>query len=199
MSAGELQRLIACIENYLHILAPLNLDISAFVYVEHWLEEAFQHLNARRDLYYDWALAAQSYGTLVDYPPLDERLWDLENRVELALGPGWKQDGGDEPLVKFAALIAAYNGDPATASAAWEKLGQIDLAASQARAAGDLERAYNLLRRHNKPVPEEVALAVKILRQAAQLEAKHHHLTAAERETLLAQLDRLAGHLRPPD
>ncbi len=197
LTASELQRLIACIDNYLHILAPLNLDIAAFVYVEHWLEEAFGRLNGHSDLYYDWSLAAQSYGTLVDYPPLDERLWDLENRVELGQGPGWKIDGNDEPLVKFAALIAAYNGDPATASTAWEKLGQIDLAAHQARAAGDLERAYNLLRRHNKLVPEELALAVKLLRQAAQLEAKHHNLTPAERETLLAQLDHLAAHLRP--
>ena len=140
-------------------------------------------------------MAAQSYATLVDYPPLDERLWDLENRVELARGAGWKQDSSDEPLVKFAALIAAYNGDPATASAAWEKLGQIDLAAAQARAAGDLERTYNLLRRHNKAVPEEVALAVKLLRQATQLAAKHHHLTPAEREAITTQLAALSEQL----
>jgi hypothetical protein len=197
LAERELARLIGCIDNYLRILAPLNLDISAFVYVEHWLEEVFGSLNGRSDLYYDWALAAQSYATLVDYPPLDERLWDLENRIELQRGPGWKVDGTDEPLVKFAALIAAYNGDPATASAAWEKLGQIDLAVNQARAAGDLERAYTLLRKHSKPAPEELALAVKLLRQAAQLAAKHHHLTPAERETVIAQLEELAAQLRP--
>jgi hypothetical protein len=196
LTERELVQLIDCIDDYLHILAPLNLDITAFVYVEHWLEEAFGRLNGRSSLYYDWALAAQSYATLVDYPPLDERLWDLENRVELQRGPGWKTDGADEPLVKFTALIAAYNGDPAIASAAWEKLGQIDLAVQQARVGGDLERAYNLMRRHNQAVPEELALAVKLLRQAAQLAVKHRHLTPAERETITAQLHQLSESLR---
>lgn len=115
-------------------------------------------------------------------------------------GPGWKSDGSaGAPLVKFAALVAAYNGDPATASAAWETLGQIEPAAHQARAAGDLERAYTLLRRHDRPVPEDLATAVELLRQAAQLQTKHHHLTPAERETLIAALGALAAHLRTDD
>lgn len=196
LSQQQLPRLIGYIDRYLKILAPLNLELAAFVYVEHWLEEAFGRLDGYSSLYYDWALAAQSYATLVDYPPLDERLWDLENRVEMERGPGWKTDGTEEPLVKFAALIAAYNGDPATASAAWEKLGQVELAVHQARLAGDLERAYNLLRKHNKQAPEELATAVKLIRQAAQLEAKHHHLTPAERETVVAHLTALADQLR---
>ena len=196
LSEQELVRLLACIDEYLHILAPLSLDLSAFVYVEHWLEEVFGRLNGQDSLYYDWALAAQSYATLADYPPLDERLWDLENRLELSRGPEWKQAGGEESLVRFAALIAAYNGDAATASAAWEKLGQIDLAVHQARIAGDLERSYTLLRRHNKPVPEELATAVKLLRQATQLGAKQRQLTPAERQAIIAHLGALAEQLR---
>jgi hypothetical protein len=196
MPEQQLGRLLHFIDQYLQILAPLNLDVSAFVYVEHWLEEAFQRINGLSDLYYDWALAAQKFAAQVDYPPLDERLWDLENRVELARGPRWKHDSAGEPLVRFAAFIAAYNGDPATASAAWEKLGQIELAVHQARVAGDLERAYNLLRRHNQQAPEELATAVKLLRQAAQLETKHHHLTPAERATIIEQLAQLSDRLR---
>lgn len=198
LSEQELGRLIHCTDQYLQLLSPLNLDVSAFVYVEHWLEEAFQRLNGYHRLFYDWALAAQKYAAQLDYPPLDERLWDLENRVELARGPGWKQEDGDEALVRFAALIAAYNGDPLTASGAWEKLGQIELAIQQARLGGDMERAYNLLRRHNRPVPEELATAVKLMRQAAQLETKHQHLTPAERATLLAHLAHLGERLRNP-
>jgi hypothetical protein len=196
LAEQELGKLIHYIDQYLQMLAPLNLDVSAFVYVEHWLEEAFQRLNGHSSLYYDWALAAQKFAAQVDYPPLDERLWDLENRVELERGPRWKQDGAGEPLVRFAAFIAAYNGDPATASAAWEKLGQIELAVHQARVAGDLERAYGLLRRHNRQAPEELATAVKLLRQAAQLETKHLHLTPAERAAIVEQLAQLSDRLR---
>jgi hypothetical protein len=196
LSQHHLVRLIHYTDQYLQVLAPLNLEVSAFVYVEHWLEEIFQRLNGYNSLYYDWALAAQKFAAQVDYPPLDERLWDLENRVELERGPNWKLDGDGEALVKFAALIAAYNGDPIVASAAWEKLGQVELAAQQARVAGDLERAYNLLRRHNKLVPEELATAVKLVRQAAQLETKYHHLTAAEREAIFEHLAKLSEHLR---
>jgi hypothetical protein len=160
------------------------------------LEETFQRLNGYNGLYYDWALAAQKFAAQIDYPPLDERLWDLENRVELECGPNWKLKGADEALIRFAAFIAAYNGDPVTASAAWEKLGQIELAVQQARIAGDMERAYNLLRRFNKPVPEELATAVKLVRQAAQLEAKHRHLTPAERAAIVVHLTQLSEQLR---
>mgnify|MGYP006915174842 CR=1 FL=1 len=192
----QLARLIRNIEQYLQLLAPLNLDVSAFVYVEHWLEEAFGRLNGYTGLYYDWSLAAQKFAAQVDYPPLDERLWDLENRVELERGPNWKLEGSDEALVRFGAFIAAYNGDPAVASVAWEKLGQVELAAQQARLAGDMERAYALLRRYNKPVPEDLATAVKLLRQAAQLEGKYRHLTPAERAAIVAQLTQLSARLQ---
>jgi hypothetical protein len=197
LASGELARLIHYTDQYLQMLAPLNLEVSAFVYVEHWLEEAFQRLDGHYRLYYDWALAAQKYAAQLDYPPLDERLWDLENRVELTRGLRWKQEDGDEALVKFGALIAAYNGDPLTASNAWEKLGQMELAIQQARLGGDLERAYSLLRRQNLPVPEELATAVKLIRQAAQLETKHHHLTPAERAAIVEHLAQLSDRLRP--
>ena len=103
---------------------------------------------------------------------LDDHIWDLENWAELAAGSDWKSTATDEGLLRFAAFVAAYNGEPATASRAWEKLGQIELAASQARAAGELERAYHLLRQAGQPLPEELSIAVKFLRQAAQLMTK---------------------------
>ncbi len=196
LTQAPLARLIRYTEQYLQLLAPLNLDMSAFVYVAHWLEEAFGRLNGYSGLYYDWALAAQKFAAQVDYPPLDERLWDLENRVELERGHNWKLEGNDEALVRFGAFIAAYNGDPAVASVAWEKLGQVELAAQQARLAGDMERAYALLRRYNKPVPEDLATAVKLLRQAAQLEGKYRHLTPAERAAIVAQLTQLSERLQ---
>ena len=59
-----------------------------------------------------------------------------------------------------------------------------------------MERAYNLLRRYNKPVPEDLATAVKLLRQAAQLEGKYRHLTPAERAAIVAQLTQLSERLQ---
>jgi len=215
LAENELRTLIGCIDRYLRILLPLNLDIAAFVYVEHWLEEAFGQLGAHWALYAGWALAAEHYAALADYPPLDEHLWDLENRVDMAFGAGWKtsdaagaesrggregqreglSEGEREALLRFGALMAAYNGDPLAASAAWERLGEIDLAVEQARAGGDLERAYTLLRTHNRPAPEELATAVKLLRQAQQLGTKGRQLTPAERAALAAQLRALAERL----
>ena len=124
LSHSQVGKLIRYIDHYLEILAPLTLDPSAFVFVEHWLEEAFDRLGTHADLYYDWAIMAQTYVALNDYPWLDERLWDLENRTELAAGPQWKVETTLEPLLKFAAFIDTYNGDAAAASVTWEKLGQ---------------------------------------------------------------------------
>jgi hypothetical protein len=89
--------------------------------------------------------------------------------VELAFGRRWKTEAESEQLLRFAAFIAAYNEEPATASLAWEKLGQVELAITQARLAGDLERAFHLLRKTGAAIPEELSVAVKLARLAEQL------------------------------
>lgn len=192
----QIGRLLRYVDHYLETVAPLSLDTSAFLFADAWLEEAYASLADHRSRYYEWAILAQTYATMVDYPPLDERLWDLENRIELVAGADWQTASGDEHLVKFAAFIAAYKGDAAVASHAWEKLGQIDLAAIQARTAGDVERAYNLLRRSNAPIPEELSIAVKLSRLVEQLQSKQARLKPAEREMLADRLDRFVTVLR---
>ena len=136
--------------------------------------------------------------SLANYAALDEHLWDLENRVELALGLRWKTEAESEYLLRFAAFIAAYNEEPATASLAWEKLGQMELAIAQARAAGDMERAFHLLRKTGAPIPEELSVAVKLARLAEQLRTKQDRLTPAERQHLADQLQALTGDLAVP-
>ena len=196
LTQGQVTKLIRYIDHYLGLLAPLTLDASAFVFVEHWLEEAFAPLGDDAHLYYEWSIMAQTYAALNDYPSLDERLWELENRTEVANGPQWKVETTEEHLLRFAALIAGYNGEAAAASVAWEKLGQIDMAANQAREAGDIERAYHLLRSiHNTQIPEELSIAVKLLRLVEQLQAKHTRLQAAERRVLAEHLAALAAVL----
>ncbi|MBK8049314.1 MAG: AAA family ATPase [Anaerolineales bacterium] len=115
LAPAHISKLIRYIDHYLEVVAPLNLEAAAFVFVEEWLEEAFDQLDGHTELYYDWALMGQTYAALTDYPPLDERLWDLENRVELSAGPAWKATTTDEHLLKFAAFSAAYNDSPALA------------------------------------------------------------------------------------
>lgn len=127
------------------------------------------------------AVLAERYNSLAGYVAMDDRLWDLENRVELHAGPGWTTEADDETVLRFGAFIAAYNGDAHDASLAWEKLGETELAIAQAREAGEMERAYNLLRRAGLAIPEELSTAVKLARQAAQMAAKQQGLRRAER------------------
>ena len=133
LTADQVRRLIRYVDHYLELIAPLELEAEAFVFVRRWLEEAFDQLEERVELYYPWALMGQTLGVIAGYPELDDHIWDLENRAELAVGSDWKSTATDEGLLRFAAFVAAYNGEPAVASRAWEKLGQIELAASQAR------------------------------------------------------------------
>lgn len=195
LTPQQLAQLIRYIDNYLEILAPLSLDPSAFVFVEIWLEEAFRQLRDDGEQFYEWGMMAQTFNAQSDYPPLDERLWDLENRMELRFGPQWRTTVQEDALVKFAAFSAAYNGDAATSSLLWEKLGQLELAVVQAREAGELERAYNLLRRAGKQAPDALSSAVKLMHQADQMAAKAPHLSRAERSTLAARLEALSTHL----
>lgn len=109
---------------------------------------------------------------------------------ELSTGTLSAQDREGRHLFQ-SQIVAAFTGDPAEASLAWEQLGEIPLAVEQARVAGDVERAYNLLRQSKGDIPEELSTTVKALRLLQQLEQKHHGLSQAERKTILEALARL--------
>lgn len=195
LTPTQIGQLLEAVTAYLERLGPLELEHDAYAIAEQWLEEAFLQLGNEIQLYYNWALVAQGLASVTDYPVLDERLWDLENRAALIAGDNWHTDSRDERVLRFAALIAAYNEEAAKASHIWEQLGEIQLAADKARAAGDVERAYNLLRQSGAPIPEELSIAVKLLRLADQLQSKHARLTAAERRALAETMDALAAIL----
>jgi hypothetical protein len=191
----QIAALLRLIDQYLQELAPLGLERDAYTFVAAWIEESFQQLRNRALLYYDWAVRAERYNQLVGYPELDDRLWDLENRVELAHGPTWTTASHDRRLLRFGAFIAAYNGNPHDASLAWEKLGELELAIHQAREAGELERAYNLMRQAGQPIPDALSTAVKMLRQMEQLIHKQQSLSDGERRALAAHLTTLLAAL----
>lgn len=194
----QIATLLRLIDQYLQELAPLKLERDAYAFVSAWLEESFQQLRNHTELYYDWAVRAERYNHLVGYPELDDRLWDLENRVELAHGPTWMDASQDSQILRFAAFIAAYNGNPHDASLAWEKLGEMELAIHQAREAGELERAYNLMRQAGQPIPDALSTAVKMLRQMEQLLHKQQSLSEGERRALAGRLNNLLAALDAP-
>jgi hypothetical protein len=195
LTAAHITSLLDCIDQSLHELAPLGLQGDAYAFVAHWLEESFAQLKDQHALYYAWAVRAERFNAQAGYAALDDRLWDLEKRVELAAGSTWTTDAADAAVLRFGAFIAAYNGNPHDASLAWEKLGEIDLAINQAREAGDLERAYTLLRQTGQPIPDALSTAVKLVRQAAQLANKQQTLRDGERRALAAQLTSLLAAL----
>lgn len=156
-----------------------------------WVATSFALLEDKLEYYLDWAEIATVAEQRTGYPDLDERIWDLENRWNLRKDTRGVASNG----MGFEAFLAAYNGDHARASELWEESGDLARAVDAARAAGDLERTSALYRRQNKPAPEEVATAVKFVRQAQQLQHKYGALTPAERRTLLEELARLHTEL----
>jgi len=194
-SGVQIENLLQRTQSYLALVKPLHLDADAYGYVRRWLDEAFAHLFRHPMLYYGWAMTAQEFAAQSDYPAFDEHLWELENQLAHQLDQGRQsvEETEERAIKRFQAFIAAYTEAPAQASLLWEELGEIELAITNARAAGDLERAYALLRQSKLPMPEELAVTVKALRLLQQLEQKHHGLLPAERQTLLAELTKVSA------
>ena len=190
LTPDQVRAVLESAREYLRAVKPLAPGDAAYRIVRGWLDETFAALGDHSALYYDWAATADRLALDTDYPPLDERIWDLENRLGLLRRPAH-----DPAVTRFRAFAAAYNGDPGTASLAWEELGEMELAVQQARLAGDLERAYNLMRQARLPIAEELATAVKALRLLQQVEQKQHGLTPAERRAILEELTRLHAQL----
>jgi len=180
---------------YLALIKPLLLEADAYSYARRWLDETFTHLPRYPALYYRWAITAQEFTTRSTYALFNEHLWELENHLTIQSDHDrqhGRQQTDEREIKRFQAFIAAYNETPAQASLLWEELGEMELAIANARAAGDLERAYTLLRQEKLPIPEELAVTVKALRLLQQLEQKHQSLHLAERQTLLAELTKVS-------
>jgi len=184
-------------QKYLAIMESLDAEQDAYTFIERWLDEAFEGLRHYSSLYYTWATTAARLAAVAIYENYDENLWDLENRAEMVKAQTHSER---RALAKFQAFALGYNGEAEKASAAWEALDELGLAAEQARHAGLIERAYQLLRRAKEPVPDDLATAARTLRLVAQLAHKHAALTPAEKQTLLAEMRQLEQTLGPkPD
>lgn len=202
LSEAQVEQLLRLARRYLAVIKPQGVNADAYRFVQRWLEESFAGLGSHVRLYFDWVTTAQELADESGYPALDERVWDLENRLDLL-----HDQRSEAATARFRAFLLGYSGDAGSASLAWEALGEIEQAVVQARLAGDLERSHNLLRLAKMTIPEDIATAVKALRLLQQLEQKHQSLLPAEQQTLLDELAllhthisaSLAGHRRDAD
>lgn len=190
----EVRDLLDRTEHYLAIVGPLKLDEEAYLYARHWLDEAVRTVVGYPSLYFQWVTIAQGMLEVASYPAFDDHLWALESQL------AHLTDNGHVPkedlnIKRFRAFVAVYNETPEEASLLWEELGEITLAIDAARAAGDVERAYQLLRQSKESIPEELAVTVKTIRLLEQLQQKHQGLQPAERETLRQALQNLTAAL----
>jgi hypothetical protein len=185
-------------EQYLDLLEPLEAEPTAYVHLTYWLRDAYAGLEEHFPLYYRWSAVAERLAAVTGNAEYRNAILHLEQRLDAifdragAMRQLWD---GDLDLQRFRILLAGLHGDHAAASTAWESLGELPQAAAQARLAGDLERAYQLLRAAKLPMDEELATAVKFLRLLEQVEQKHGSLRPNERAALLARMAELKSQL----
>jgi hypothetical protein len=198
----QVLELLALARQYVEIVAPLQPERSVYAHVQRWLNDAFANLGERFTLYYAWSSTAEQICTLIDDTSYLSRVIQLEQRLDTILdragrlGSLWD---GDEDLARFRALSAGVHGRHEESSLAWEEMGDLLRAAEQARAAGDMERAYQLLRTANAPISEDLATTIKFLRLLEQIELKGYDYTANEREMLRGRLEQLRSSLEARD
>ncbi|MEZ4664165.1 MAG: AAA family ATPase [Caldilineaceae bacterium] len=197
LSRGQIETVLRLADAYVALVAPLTDVGEAYTFIVRWLDETFADIGDQAPLFYRWALAAQKLDEASLYPELDEHIWDLENRIEQIVARANFSRREQTEVERFQAFLLGYNGEAAAASAAWEALGDLAEAARQARHAGQLERAYDLLRSAKESSPEELTIAVRALRLLRELEHKHQGLTPLEKEAFSRQLAAMQALLQP--
>ena len=199
LSTKQIDTVLASTQEYLTIMEPLGAEPDAYLFATRWLDETFETIGNQVGFYYRWALASDMLASDAIYTNFDDNIWDLENRVEMLLDESGVAPGRTRreqtQLSKFQAFLLGYNGEAEAASVAWEALNELSAAAKQARAAGQIERAYELLRRSDETIPDELAVSVKTVRLLDQLMQKHEKLTAREKETLHQKLTDVRAQL----
>lgn len=200
LSAQQLERVLVHIDEWVSLSRQAEYatltHLAGTAFVLRWLEEVYGSLNEHLLYFYDWAHSAARVIARLDATDFraytwsfDDYLWDLEHRVEQQLAENPQRSKRvQQALDRFKAFLLGYHGHKEEASLAWERLGNYEEAGRQARLSGQLERAYNLLRRSDSSIPEALAVAVKALRLLDQLKSKHEDLTPAEKDALLEQL-----------
>ncbi len=202
MSDEQILSLLDLARQYVEVVAPLHPERIAYAHVQRWLTNAFANLGERFTLYYAWSSTAEQICTLIDDTSYLARVIQLEQRLNTILdrsGPLSSLWDGDEDLARFRALAVGVHGRHDESSLAWEALGDPLRAAEQARAAGDMERAYQLLRAANAPISEDLATTIKFLRLLEQIELKGYAYSDNERQMLRDRLERLRATLDPAD
>jgi hypothetical protein len=198
LSEEQVLSLLNLAERYMGLTEALRLELEAYVFVRRWLQEAYGGLEDRVTLFYAWGAAAAHLARLTGDTGYRTQVVHLEQRLANLLERAGQFShlwDNNADLSRFRALAAGVHGRHAEASVTWEALGDLEQAAWQAREAGDMERAFTLLRQAKAPVTEDLATTVKFLRLLEQLEQKQYPLTAGERAMLIDRLAALQARL----
>ncbi len=186
-------------QRYLAAVAGGKAEREAYIHVVTWIEDAFPALGDAFTLYYPWSVTAYALDRALGEHRYDAAILLLAQRLEAIMDRAQQLArfwDSNQDLARFRALVAGVRGDHAAASAAWEALGEPALAVEEARLAGDMARAYDLLRQMRAAPPEDLATTVKFLRLLEQLENKRYPLRPEERRRLIERLDSLKAALR---
>ena len=181
-------------------MEPERPQPAQFAFVRRWLFEAYGGLEDRVSLFYGWTSTAARLDRLTGESSAGTHVTHLEQRLTAVLeragqfGHLW--DNSTE-LARFRALAAGVHGRHEAAADAWEALGEPAHAAEQARLAGDMERAFNLLRQAKLPVGEDLSTTIKFLRLLEQLEHKQYAYSPNEQAMLRTRLAALQATLDP--
>ncbi len=198
LSDEDVSRVLDFAEEYLAQLEPLQPEPVAYAHLVYWLRDTYAALEEHFPLYYRWSALAQRVGALTGDDAYRTDVLHLEQRLDAIFeraGAMQQLWDGDLDLQRFRILLAGLHGDHAAASTSWEALDEVPQAADEARLAGDMERAYQLLRQAKLPIDEELATAVKLLRLLDQVEQKHSNLRPNERAAILQRIAALTEKL----
>ena len=109
---------------------PLSAEMAEFVAL--WLDNCHAQMGNSIGIYSVWAETAVDAAAKVGYAGLDEKIWDLEQRLSLVEDdPEGESDEG-----WFGAFLAGYNGDFAQASLLWEEIGDLTRAIDASMCGG---------------------------------------------------------------
>ena len=194
-SKKQIDSLLDYADQFITLMQSVATDPDAYTHIQRWLDEIYDSMDLRTDHFQGWASVAQRLAATIGKEVFVDQLENMEERAK-TLAAEWAQrpnraEAAERHLYYFAAFVAGIRGEHLDASAAWEALHEPNLAAEQARMAGDMHRASALIKQAKIIVPEELAISTKLLRLMEQLENKHHGLFDAEREILVEGLAHL--------
>ena len=187
LTPGQIASLLQQATCYLDASEVAGAKEHAYEFAKDWLEETFKALSDHVDLYLDWAKIGLRLTLKGQYPRFDERLDELDSRCKAS---------SDRPALTFRAWVAGERKEHEKASALWEQVDELELAAQEARKAGQPRQAIDLLTRASEPIPDGLRAVINLLDELEGVKADRESLTEGDRTVLASALKEVAELLK---